>query len=173
MVLGNFRLKSYVTFALLLCSILFFAFDVALDIVEHIHTGQAYSASALTHLVFEMLACGLLVYSISLLLEDLRDSDEKVVEAIATIDNYKAGAQKLLSSKFDDWGLSEAEQDISLFILKGLSTNEIADLRGVTPGTTKNQITAIFKKVGVSSRTELLSILIQEMFDFSGLRKYE
>lgn len=156
-----------------MCSVLFFAFDVIADIVGHIQTGETYTVEALTHLAFEIVACGLLAYSISILLERLRDSSERVVSATSTIAAYKAGAQALLTSKFEEWGLSEAERDVALFILKGLSTNDIARLRNVTVGTTKNQITAILKKVGVSSRNELLSILIYEMFDFSALSKYD
>ncbi len=64
---------------------------------------------------------------------------------------------------FDRWGLSEAERDVALFTIKGLSVAEIAELRNTSPGTVKSQNNSIYRKAGVKSRTQLLGALIDEL----------
>lgn len=51
--------------------------------------------------------------------------------------------------------LTAAERSVAELLLQGLSTPRIAALRGSRPRTVANQIAAIFRKAGVSSRAEL------------------
>lgn len=53
--------------------------------------------------------------------------------------------------------LTEAEAAVLCLLFAGLPDREIAELRASTRGTVTKQIDAIFKKVGVGSRRELLS----------------
>lgn len=70
---------------------------------------------------------------------------------------------ELVSEHFEQWGLTPAERDVALFSLKGMSVNEIAELRGTSPGTVKAQTNAIYRKAGVSGRPQLLSIFIDDL----------
>lgn len=72
---------------------------------------------------------------------------------------------ELLSDRFDQWGLTPAERDVALFAIKGMSTQEIATLRDVSEGTIKAQTNAIYRKAGVSGRTQLLSLFIDDLMD--------
>jgi DNA-binding CsgD family transcriptional regulator len=69
----------------------------------------------------------------------------------------------LLTERFRDWGLTRAEADVALFSIKGLSTAEIAALRGTSEGTVKAQTNAIYRKAGVSGRSQLLSLFIEDL----------
>ena len=71
----------------------------------------------------------------------------------------------LLQERFDDWGLTPAEQDVALFAIKGMSTQEIAALRSTSEGTVKAQTNAIYRKAGVSGRPQLLSLFIEDLMD--------
>jgi DNA-binding NarL/FixJ family response regulator len=51
--------------------------------------------------------------------------------------------------------LTEAERDIALAVSHGLSNAQIASARGSSPRTIANQMAAIMRKLGVSSRVEL------------------
>lgn len=51
--------------------------------------------------------------------------------------------------------LTEAERDVALAVARGLSNAAIATSRGRSPRTIANQVAAIMKKLGVSSRVEL------------------
>ena len=69
----------------------------------------------------------------------------------------------VLEEKFVQWALTPAERDVALFAIKGMSTQEIAGLREVSEGTIKAQTNAIYRKAGVSGRTQLLSLFIDDL----------
>ena len=71
----------------------------------------------------------------------------------------------LLQERFVAWGLTPAERDVALFAIKGLSTQDIAQLRVTSEGTVKAQTTAIYRKAGVSGRPQLLSLFIDDLMD--------
>lgn len=53
-------------------------------------------------------------------------------------------------------GLTDRQADVLALMVKGQSNREIAELLGLSEGTVKIHITAIFKALGVSSRTQAL-----------------
>jgi DNA-binding CsgD family transcriptional regulator len=69
----------------------------------------------------------------------------------------------VIDAHFDAWALTPAERDVALFTIKGLSIGEIAEIRGAAPGTVKAQLNAIYRKSGVSGRTGLLALLIDDL----------
>jgi DNA-binding CsgD family transcriptional regulator len=69
----------------------------------------------------------------------------------------------VLEERFARWALTPAERDVALFAIKGMSTQEIAGLREVSEGTIKAQTNAIYRKAGVSGRTQLLSLFIDDL----------
>jgi DNA-binding CsgD family transcriptional regulator len=78
----------------------------------------------------------------------------------------------LLAERFQEWGLTPAEKDVALFAIKGLSTADIAVLRATSEGTVKAQTNAIYRKAGVSGRSQLLSLFIDDLMrdETGGLR---
>ena len=54
--------------------------------------------------------------------------------------------------------LTEAETDVVRRIVEGYSNARIAAARGVSPRTIANQVSAIFRKLGVASRRELAAV---------------
>lgn len=74
----------------------------------------------------------------------------------------------LLQQRFVDWGLTKAEADVALFAIKGMSTAEIAGLRGTSEGTVKAQTAAIYRKAGVAGRPQLLSLFIDDLMRDDG-----
>jgi len=71
----------------------------------------------------------------------------------------------LLNERFSEWGLTPSERDVAWFSVKGLSIAEIARLRETSEGTVKAQSNAIYRKAGVSGRTQLLSVFIEDLMD--------
>jgi DNA-binding NarL/FixJ family response regulator len=49
--------------------------------------------------------------------------------------------------------------------LTGMSVGDIAALRQTGPGTVKAQSAAIYRKVGVSNRAKMISVLIEDLID--------
>lgn len=65
--------------------------------------------------------------------------------------------------QFDDWKLSEAEQDIGFLLLKGLSLKEIAGLRATHESTVRQQAAALYRKAGLEGRTALAAFFFEDM----------
>ena len=74
----------------------------------------------------------------------------------------------LLEERFAEWSLTPAERDVALFAIKGMSTAEIAGLRATSEGTVKAQTNAIYRKAGVSGRSQLLSLFIDDLMRDDG-----
>jgi DNA-binding CsgD family transcriptional regulator len=74
----------------------------------------------------------------------------------------------LLQERFTEWGLTPSEKDVALFAIKGMSTAEIAGLRATSEGTVKAQTNAIYRKAGVSGRSQLLSLFIEDLMRDDG-----
>ena len=74
----------------------------------------------------------------------------------------------LLEERFVEWGLTPAERDVALFAIKGMSTAEISVLRTTSEGTVKAQTNAIYRKAGVSGRSQLLSLFIDDLMRDDG-----
>jgi len=57
------------------------------------------------------------------------------------------------------YGLSPREAEVAELVLRGYGNPVIASMLGITPATTKRHLTRIFDKIGVDSRTQLVSRL--------------
>ena len=79
------------------------------------------------------------------------------------LDAAKGAFQSGIDEYFVEWGLSEAEKDIALLTIKGMTISEIAEIRNTKQSTIKTQSSASYKKAGVSSRAQLVSLLIEEL----------
>lgn len=75
-----------------------------------------------------------------------------------------AGAfHEIMLGQFDTWGLTPSEADVAGFAVKGMTTAEIAQLRGAAEGTVKSQLNAVYRKAGVSGRSGLLGLLVDDL----------
>ena len=61
------------------------------------------------------------------------------------------------------WGLSLAEADVAIFVVKGFSNAEIADMRGCAIATVKSQLGRIYSKSGLESRYQLIAFVTDEV----------
>lgn len=91
-------------------------------------------------------------------IRDRRRAEEKLRRASGAF-------MDLLTERFAEWRLTPAEQDVALFAIKGMTTQEIATLRNTSEGTVKAQTNAIYRKAGVGGRPQLLSLFIDDLMD--------
>jgi DNA-binding NarL/FixJ family response regulator len=73
------------------------------------------------------------------------------------------GLGEAIDRQFERWGLSPAEREVGLLLLKGLSHHEIADLRGVSERTVRQQAQALYKKAGLAGRAELSAYFLEDL----------
>jgi two-component system, NarL family, response regulator LiaR len=67
----------------------------------------------------------------------------------------------------DDFGLTARESEVSAFLAAGLSNREIADALCISEHTVKSHLKSIFRKSGVSSRTQAMARIASD----SGFRR--
>ncbi|MDG1117419.1 MAG: helix-turn-helix transcriptional regulator [Flavimaricola sp.] len=79
------------------------------------------------------------------------------------LDAASGAFQMVIEGHFRSWNLTEAERDVALLSIKGVSISDIAVLRQTRVGTIKSQCAAIYRKSGVSSRAELVSVVIEDL----------
>ncbi|MEZ5542514.1 MAG: LuxR C-terminal-related transcriptional regulator [Pseudomonadota bacterium] len=68
----------------------------------------------------------------------------------------------LIRSQFQDWGLTDSEQEVGLLLLKGLSFKEIAALRQTQEKTVRAQASGIYRKAGVNGRHAFAAWFIED-----------
>lgn len=59
------------------------------------------------------------------------------------------------------FGLTPAEADVCRLIAEGARIADIAERRGTSPATAKNQVAAVLSKAGVGSRIELIRLILR------------
>lgn len=74
-----------------------------------------------------------------------------------------AGLGEAIRAQFQAWQLSEAEAQIGLLLLKGLSLKEIAAVRGTGERTVREQARAIYRKAGLAGRSELSAFFLEDL----------
>jgi|SaaInlStandDraft_2_1057019.scaffolds.fasta_scaffold214639_1 DNA-binding NarL/FixJ family response regulator len=76
---------------------------------------------------------------------------------------FVEGLSGQIDQTFNTWKLSHAERDIALFLLKGLSPKNIAEIRNSSEKTVRHQISSTYKKAGLSSREELTAYFLEDL----------
>jgi DNA-binding CsgD family transcriptional regulator len=82
----------------------------------------------------------------------------------AKVRSHLAGLKAGMDKQFQDWGLTEAEREVGLLILKGLSHKEIAALRATTEATVRQQAQAIYRKAGLPGKTAFSAYFLEDLF---------
>lgn len=61
------------------------------------------------------------------------------------------------------WGLSPAEREVALLLLKGFSTKEIATHLAKSERTVRQQCSAVYKRSGLGGRAELSAFFLEDL----------
>jgi DNA-binding CsgD family transcriptional regulator len=75
------------------------------------------------------------------------------------------GLRGVIDVQFKRWGLTSAQCEVALLVLKGFSYKEIADVRQTTERTVRNQALAIYRKAGVANRAEMAAVFIEDLLE--------
>lgn len=103
-------------------------------------------------------------YSSERLLAVLRDvlAGKVVVPEVLPVNSFSAEPQPpMMGGEFDpsDFGLTGRQAEVLGLMAKGKSNRDIATILGLSEGTVKIHLTAIFKVLGVSSRTQAMVVV--------------
>jgi DNA-binding CsgD family transcriptional regulator len=140
---------------------LFFVSDIAMSVLGLYPVPLAWS----TREVLEIGAAVGLILGLVFGALALRRSMRELGQARDRLRRASSAFMDIMAERFDEWGLTPAERDVALFAIKGLSIADIAQLRSTSEGTVKAQTAAIYRKAGVSGRSQLLSLFIEDLMD--------
>jgi DNA-binding CsgD family transcriptional regulator len=138
----------------------YFLYDVTQDYITH-----EYGSVFAPHLLMEGLANFVLIAAILLEAAYLRGVLRQQAHAERVIEVASGALRDAMMAYFADWGLSPAEAEVAELVIKGKSISDIAAARGSAEGTVKTQLNAVYRKAGVAGRSQLVSILIEDLLD--------
>jgi len=161
------RLRSALT-AILLAIAAGGAVDLVLDRPESL-----WSA----HVLFEL---GLLAFSLGAVVwlwSGWRSAGRQIEQARRELaarsderDAWRLRAEKLLrglgeeiDGQLREWGLTPAERETALLLLKGYGHKEIAALQGKSERTVRQHAIAVYRKSGLSGRAELSAFFLEDL----------
>jgi DNA-binding CsgD family transcriptional regulator len=81
------------------------------------------------------------------------------------VEQLQAGLAQEIDDHMTAWKLSAAEKEIGMLLLKGLSLREIAEVRGTSERTVRQQSLAIYSKAAVAGRAELSAFFMEDFLD--------
>lgn len=81
-------------------------------------------------------------------------------------DQHRALVQGLsaaISDQFSEWSLTPSETEIGMLLLKGLSHAQIADIRGTSERTVREQSRSLYRKAGLEGRADLAAFFLEDL----------
>jgi DNA-binding CsgD family transcriptional regulator len=73
------------------------------------------------------------------------------------------GLGEAIDAQFTRWSLTDAEREVALLLLKGLSTKEIAAVRAGSERTVREHARAIYSKAGLTGRAALSAFFLEDL----------
>jgi DNA-binding CsgD family transcriptional regulator len=103
------------------------------------------------------------------LLRDLDIARAEGEEWRSRVQSHLAGLKGAMDQQFQTWGMTSAEREVGLLILKGLSHKEIAALRATTDATVRQQAQAIYRKAGLPGKTAFSAYFLEDLLVPAGI----
>ncbi|NNG03188.1 MAG: helix-turn-helix transcriptional regulator [Inquilinus sp.] len=79
------------------------------------------------------------------------------------VQSHLNGLRLEISRQFQEWGMTEAEHEIGLLILKGLSHKEIASLRNTTEATVRQQAQSIYARSRLPGKSAFSAYFLEDL----------
>jgi len=119
----------------------------------------------LPHNLAEGVAVLVLGTGVVFLTREVRRMLRRHVHVESQLQAARGAFSEIMERHFSEWSLTPSERDVALLSIKGAPIAEIAAARNTREGTVKAQLNAIYSKAGVSNRTQLVGVFIDEIID--------
>jgi DNA-binding CsgD family transcriptional regulator len=73
------------------------------------------------------------------------------------------GLGQAIDAQFSRWNLTEAEREVALLLLKGLSHKEVAAIRATSERTVREQARSLYAKAGLTGRAALSAFFLEDL----------
>ena len=151
------RYKDYLPIVVLGSASAFFLYDIVSDVIK----GEESSFHVLIEGIIFIATSIILAHEILRVVSlqrDLSHQKDKVARLSGELNS-------VISKDFEDWKLTESEKEVAILLIKGLSMNEIGELRNVKEKTVRTQATSIYTKSKCPNRHELAAKVIEDLLN--------
>jgi DNA-binding CsgD family transcriptional regulator len=163
--------KQLSQWAIAICGLVFTL--IVVDILGDYQDGITWS-----HIIIEMVILlvslagivyfGWLYYqstqlTINLLEQNLYAANQQALQWREANKEVVAGLSKQILKQFHTWQMTQAEIQVGMLMLKGLSHQEIADVRATSERTIRDQARAVYRKSGLAGRSELSAFFLEDL----------
>ena len=152
---------------------------IGIDLVEDWRRGSPGSHLGLESVVLVLAAIGLWLLRARIRQEriDAGVLRARLAEARSAAESWRrenealaAGLGQAIDAQFRAWKLTDAEREVALLLVKGLSLREIAGLRETSERTVRQQSLAVYRKAGLAGRAELSAFFLEDLLSPPGSR---
>ena len=116
-----------------------------------------------THLILEAAVVLALLSGVAFLMVELRSLLARMSDMETGLSIARGQVVQVMQAFFEDWGLTNAEREVAVMILKGLDNDTISDVRNTASGTVRAQATSIYAKSATSGRAQFISLFMEEL----------
>jgi DNA-binding CsgD family transcriptional regulator len=95
--------------------------------------------------------------------EDLRSARSQLARQSDRVEALVKGLGDTIERQFAIWGLTAAEREVALLMLKGVKHKGIAEIRRTSERTARHQALAIYRKANLDGRTDLVAYFLEDM----------
>lgn len=155
---GNWRTGAAILFAMI-------AVLIGADLWTDRNDGAGFMHLSIETVVLVAAASGAVVLS-----QRISAARKALAEAVDDAARWRAENRQLVSglsaaikAQFQAWSLTEAESDIGLLLLKGLSHKAIADIRQTSERTVREQSRALYRKSNLAGRNDLAAFFLEDL----------
>jgi DNA-binding CsgD family transcriptional regulator len=160
-------------FVILATLLLFLIGDLRFDIVNAVSV--RHIEAELVVLVVAVVGVGGTTLQLRAALRKARELQRDLRSTREDAQRWRAEKEAMLRKfgtavehRLADWGLTSAEKEIALLVLRGLSYKEVASVRGTAERTVRHQALAIYRKAGVAGRAEMAAVFLKDMLEAAG-----
>lgn len=93
----------------------------------------------------------------------LKNSDKDLKAWQDKASDLLRGLGEKINEQLGEWRLSRAEKEVALFLIKGLSTREIAHYRETSEKTVRQQASQVYAKANLDNRAELAAFFLEDL----------
>jgi DNA-binding CsgD family transcriptional regulator len=98
------------------------------------------------------------------LIKDLEIARKEGRHWRSKVQSKLTGIKVEMEAQFRRWGMTAAERDVGLLILKGLNHKEIAAVRGTSEATVRQQAQSIYQKAALPGKTAFSAYFLEDLF---------
>lgn len=95
--------------------------------------------------------------------KDIDATQHKLAHAEQRNQRLQDGINASMQEAFANWRLTKAEAEVAVLVIKGFSLAEIAELRGTSERTTRDQSASIYRKAKLKNRIELTAYFVEDL----------